>query len=64
MEFKLKPIGIIHSPFKRNEEIDVKKFADPKVLTKSRESWKYSTNTKRDSKIQKVNYPQFGRPAL
>jgi hypothetical protein len=29
MEFKLKPIGVIHSPIKRNEEIDVKKFADP-----------------------------------
>jgi tRNA-Thr(GGU) m(6)t(6)A37 methyltransferase TsaA len=29
MEFKLKPIGVIHSPFKRNEDIDIGKFADP-----------------------------------
>jgi tRNA-Thr(GGU) m(6)t(6)A37 methyltransferase TsaA len=29
MEFKLKPIGVIHSPFKRNEDVNVKKFADP-----------------------------------
>lgn len=29
MEFKFKPIGVVHSPFKRNEDIDVKKFADP-----------------------------------
>ena len=29
MEFKFKPIGVVHSPFKRNEDINVKKFADP-----------------------------------
>jgi tRNA (Thr-GGU) A37 N-methylase len=29
MEFKLKPIGVIHSPFKRNEDIDGNEFADP-----------------------------------
>jgi tRNA-Thr(GGU) m(6)t(6)A37 methyltransferase TsaA len=29
MEFKFKPIGIVHSPFQRNEDIDVKKFRDP-----------------------------------
>jgi tRNA (adenine37-N6)-methyltransferase len=29
MEFKFKAIGVIHSPFKRNEDIDVGKFADP-----------------------------------
>ncbi len=28
MEFKLKPIGIVHSPFKKIEDIDSKKFAD------------------------------------
>ena len=28
MEFKLKPIGIVHSPFKNTEDIDSKKFAD------------------------------------
>jgi tRNA-Thr(GGU) m(6)t(6)A37 methyltransferase TsaA len=27
-EFKMKPIGVIHSPFKRKEDIDTKKFAD------------------------------------
>jgi tRNA-Thr(GGU) m(6)t(6)A37 methyltransferase TsaA len=26
----MKPIGVIHSPFKRKEDIDTKKFADPK----------------------------------
>jgi tRNA (Thr-GGU) A37 N-methylase len=29
IEFKFKPIGIVHSPFKRNEDIDVRKFAGP-----------------------------------
>jgi len=29
VEFKFKAIGVIHSPFKRDEDIDVKKFADP-----------------------------------
>jgi tRNA-Thr(GGU) m(6)t(6)A37 methyltransferase TsaA len=29
MEFKFKSIGIIHSPFKRKEDIDQKKFAYP-----------------------------------
>ena len=28
MEFKLKSIGIVHSPFKNTEDIDSKKFAD------------------------------------
>ncbi len=28
MEFKLKPIGIVHSPFKKKEDIDSKKYAD------------------------------------
>ncbi len=28
MEFKLKPIGIVHSPFKIKEDIDSKKYAD------------------------------------
>ena len=28
MEFKLKPIGIVHSPFKEKEDIDSKKFAN------------------------------------
>ncbi len=28
MEFKLKPIGIVHSPFKNTEDIDSKKYAD------------------------------------
>jgi tRNA-Thr(GGU) m(6)t(6)A37 methyltransferase TsaA len=28
MEFRFAPIGIIHSPFKRIEDIDVRKFAD------------------------------------
>lgn len=28
MEFKLKPIGIVHSPFKKKADIDSKKFAD------------------------------------
>ena len=28
MEFKLKSIGIVHSPFKNIEDIDSKKFAD------------------------------------
>jgi hypothetical protein len=30
MEFRFKLVGVIHSPFKRNEDIDVKKFADPR----------------------------------
>jgi tRNA-Thr(GGU) m(6)t(6)A37 methyltransferase TsaA len=29
MEIKFKPIGIVHSPFKKSEDIDVRKFADP-----------------------------------
>jgi tRNA-Thr(GGU) m(6)t(6)A37 methyltransferase TsaA len=29
MEFEFKPIGIVHSPFKKIEDIDVRKFADP-----------------------------------
>jgi tRNA-Thr(GGU) m(6)t(6)A37 methyltransferase TsaA len=29
VEFKFKPIGIIHSPFTRNEDIDARKFSDP-----------------------------------
>ena len=29
MLFKFKPIGVIHSPFKRKEDIDQKKFACP-----------------------------------
>lgn len=29
VEFKFKPIGIIHSPFTGNEDIDVRKFSDP-----------------------------------
>ena len=28
MEFKLKPIGIVHSPFKKKEDIESKKYAD------------------------------------
>lgn len=28
MEIKLKPIGVIHSPFKKKEDIDSKKYAD------------------------------------
>ncbi len=28
MEFKLKPIGIVHSPFKKKEDIDSKKYAN------------------------------------
>jgi len=28
MEFKLKSIGIVHSPFKKKEDIDSKKYAD------------------------------------
>jgi tRNA-Thr(GGU) m(6)t(6)A37 methyltransferase TsaA len=28
MEIRLKAIGMVHSPFKKNEDIDVKKFAD------------------------------------
>ncbi|MQY60827.1 tRNA (N6-threonylcarbamoyladenosine(37)-N6)-methyltransferase TrmO, partial [bacterium] len=28
MEIKLKPIGIIHSPFKKKEDMDSKKYAD------------------------------------
>jgi len=28
MEFKLKSIGIVHSPFKKREDVDSKKFAD------------------------------------
>jgi tRNA-Thr(GGU) m(6)t(6)A37 methyltransferase TsaA len=28
MEFKLKPIGIVHSSFKKKEDIDSKKYAD------------------------------------
>jgi len=28
MEFKIKPIGIVHSPFKRKEDIDSKKYAE------------------------------------
>ena len=30
MEIKLKPIGIIHSPFKKKKDIESKKYADPK----------------------------------
>ena len=30
MEIKLKPIGIIHSPFKKKEDVESKKYADPK----------------------------------
>jgi len=30
MKFKFKPIGIIHSPFKTKEDIDNKKYADPR----------------------------------
>lgn len=29
MEFRLKPIGIVHSPFKRKEDIDSTKYAEP-----------------------------------
>jgi tRNA-Thr(GGU) m(6)t(6)A37 methyltransferase TsaA len=29
MEIKFKAIGMVHSPYKRNKDIDVKKFADP-----------------------------------
>ena len=28
MEFKFKPIGVVHSPFKKKEDIDSEKFAD------------------------------------
>jgi tRNA-Thr(GGU) m(6)t(6)A37 methyltransferase TsaA len=28
MEFKLKPIGIVHSPFKKIEDVDAKKYAN------------------------------------
>ncbi|MGD2246195.1 MAG: tRNA (N6-threonylcarbamoyladenosine(37)-N6)-methyltransferase TrmO [Candidatus Aminicenantes bacterium] len=28
MKFKLKPIGVVHSPFKKTEDIDSKKYAD------------------------------------
>jgi len=28
MEFKIKPIGVIHSPFKKKEDIESKKYAD------------------------------------
>ena len=28
MEFKLKPIGIVHSPFKKKKDIESKKYAD------------------------------------
>ena len=30
MEIKLKPVGMIHSPFKKKEDIESKKYADPK----------------------------------
>jgi len=30
MEIKVKPIGIIHSPFKKKEDIESKKYADPR----------------------------------
>ncbi len=30
MEIKLKPVGTIHSPFKKKEDIESKKYADPK----------------------------------
>jgi tRNA-Thr(GGU) m(6)t(6)A37 methyltransferase TsaA len=30
MEIKLKPIGIVHSPFKKMEDIDSKKYASPR----------------------------------
>ena len=30
MEIKLKPIGIIHSPFKKKKDIESKKYADPR----------------------------------
>ena len=29
-EIKLKPVGMIHSPFKKKEDIESKKYADPK----------------------------------
>jgi len=29
MEFEFKPIGIVHSPFRKIEDIEVRKFADP-----------------------------------
>lgn len=28
MEFKLKPIGLVHSPFKKKKDIETKKYAD------------------------------------
>jgi tRNA-Thr(GGU) m(6)t(6)A37 methyltransferase TsaA len=30
MEIKLKPIGVVHSPFKTKEDIETERFADPK----------------------------------
>ncbi|MFB0565187.1 MAG: tRNA (N6-threonylcarbamoyladenosine(37)-N6)-methyltransferase TrmO [Candidatus Aminicenantaceae bacterium] len=30
MEFKFKPIGIVHSPFKKKEDIKTERFADPR----------------------------------
>jgi len=30
MEIKFKPVGMIHSPFKKKEDIESKKYADPK----------------------------------
>ncbi|NIM90440.1 MAG: tRNA (N6-threonylcarbamoyladenosine(37)-N6)-methyltransferase TrmO [Candidatus Aminicenantes bacterium] len=29
MEIKLRPIGVVHSPFKTNEDIETERFADP-----------------------------------
>lgn len=36
MEFKFKAIGVVHSPFKRKEDIDVTKFANPQSFDQVR----------------------------